>query len=100
MDVDAKVVRQGANAILVFFFTHFDFPNEKFYAAKRYIRVTQEVEEDSLFFLEEAVIPYVSARDIGLLKFDQTNRADGAEAKNAQIILSGRTSNLRLEDMV
>ena len=27
VEVDAKVVRRGANAILVFVFTHFDFPN-------------------------------------------------------------------------
>ena len=100
MEVDAKVARRGADAILVFVFTHSDFPDEQFYAAKRYIHVTQEGEEDILFFLAEAVIPTFSAGAICPLKFDQTNRADGAEAKNAQIILSGRTSNLRLEDMV
>ena len=52
VEVDAKVVRRGAHAILVFVFTHFDFPNEQFYAAKRYIHVTQEGEEDSLFVLQ------------------------------------------------
>ena len=35
--------------------------DKKFYAAKRYIHVTEEDEEDSLFFLAEAVIPTVSA---------------------------------------
>ena len=85
---------------MVFVFTHFDFSNEKFYAAKRYINVTQEGEEDSLFVLAESVIPTVSAGAIGPLTFDQTNRADGAEANDAPILLSGRTSNIRLEDMV
>ena len=28
VEVDAKVVRQGANAILVFVFTHSDFPDK------------------------------------------------------------------------
>ena len=28
VEVDAKVVRRGVNAILVFVFTHFDFPDE------------------------------------------------------------------------
>ena len=45
LEVNAKVVRRGADAILFFVFTHF----EQYYAAKRYIHVTQEVEEDSLF---------------------------------------------------
>ena len=57
MEADAKVVRRGANAILVFFFNHFDFPDQKYYAAKRYIHVTQGGEEDSLFVLAEAVTP-------------------------------------------
>ena len=100
MEVDAKVVRQGADAILFFVFTHFDFPEEQLYAAKRYIHLTQEGEEDSLFVLAEDVIPAVSAGAIGPLTFDQTNRADGVEANDASILLSVRTSNLRLEDMV
>ena len=100
LEVNTKVVRRGDNAILVFVFTHFDFPDEQFYAAKRYIHVTQEGEEDSLFVLAEAVIPSVSAGAIGPLTFDQTNRADGAEANDAPTLLSGRTSNLRSEDMV
>ena len=62
--------------------------------------MTQEGEEDSLFVSAEAVIPFVSAGAIGPLTFDQTNRADGAEAKGAPTLLSGQTSNLRSEDMV
>ena len=91
MEVNAKVVRRGADEIMVFFFTHFDFPDEKIYAAKRYIHVTQEGEEVSLFVLAEDVIPAVSAGAIGPLTFDQTNRADGAEANYAPTLLSGRT---------
>ena len=91
LEVNAKVVRRGADAILFFVFTHFDFPDKKFYAAKRYIHRNQEGEEDSLFVLAEAVIPAVSAGSIGPLTFDQTNRADGAEANDAPILLSGRT---------
>ena len=100
VEFDAKVVRWGANAILVFVFTHFYFPNKQFHAAKRYINVTKEGEEDSLFVLVESVIPTVSAVSINPLTFDQTNRADGAEANNAPILLSGRTSNISSEDMV
>ena len=100
MEVDVKVVRRGANAILVFVFTHFDFPNQKFYAAKRYIHVTEEGEEDSLFVLAEAVIPDASAGGIGPLAVDGKNCADDAEANDAPILLSCRTSNPRLEDMV
>ena len=74
-EVDAKVVRQGADAILFFIFTHLDFPDEQFYAAKRYIHVTQEVEEDSLFVLAEAAIPTVSAVAIGPLTFASTPSA-------------------------
>ena len=95
VEVDAKVVRRGADAILVFVFTHFDFPDKKIYAAKRYIHVTQDDEEDSLFVLAEDVIPAVSAGAIDPLTFDQTNCADGAEANNAPTLLSVRTSNLR-----
>ena len=100
VEVDAKVVQRGANAMLVFVFTHFDLPNKKLYAAKTYIHVTQEGEEDSLFVLAEAVIPDVSAGAIGPLKFDQTNRVDGAESNNTPILLSSSMSNIRLEDMV
>ena len=95
MEVDAKVVRQGANAILVFVFIHFDFPDQQFYAAKRYIHVTKEGEEDRPFGLAEAVIPAVSAGDIGTLSVDENNRDDGAEENYAPILLSGRTLNLR-----
>ena len=42
--VGKKVVRRGAYAILVFAFTYFDYPDEQFYAARRYIHVTQEGE--------------------------------------------------------
>ena len=55
--VDAKVMRRGANAILVFVFTHSDFPDQKLYTAKLYIHVTEEGEENSLFVLAEAVVP-------------------------------------------
>ena len=99
MEFDAKFVRRGADAIL-FFFTHFYFPDKKFYDAKRYIHVTQLAEWVSLFVLAESVIPSVSAGSIGTLTFYQTNRADGAEANNAPTLISGWTSNLRSEDMV
>ena len=100
VEVDAKVVWRGADAIMVFVFTHFDFPDEQFYAAKRYIHVTQEGKDDSLFVLVESFIPAVSAGSIGPLKFDKTNHANGEEENDAPILLSVRTSNLRSEDMV
>ena len=63
------------------------FPNQKFYAAKRYIHVTEEVEEDSLFVLSEAVIPAVSAGTIGPLPVDENNLSDGSETNNDPILL-------------
>ena len=62
--------------------------------------MTEEGEDDSLFVLEEVVIPDVSAGAISPLAVDENNRADGTEANDAPILLSGRTSNLRLEDVV
>ena len=70
------------------------------YAAKRYIRVTKEGEEDSLFFLAWAVISAFSAGFIGPLVVDEKTFAGGTEANDAPILLSGRTSNLHSEDMV
>ena len=63
MEVDAKVVRQGANAILVFVFNHYDFPDQQLYAANWYIHVTEDGEEDSLSFLAESVVTADSAWD-------------------------------------
>ena len=83
-----------------FTFTHFKFTDQQFYAAKRYIHVTKYCEEDSLFFLAEAVIPTVSAGSIGPMEVDENNRADGTKGNDAPILLLGRTSNLRLEDTV
>ena len=91
VEVDTKVVWRGADAILVFVFTHFDFPEEQFYAAKRSIHVTQEDKEDSLFVLSESVIPAVSAGAIGPMTLDQTNRENGAEENDVPILLSVRT---------
>ena len=99
-EVDAKVVRQGANTILVLVFTHSNFPDQKFYSAKRYIHVTKEGEEDSLFVIAEAVAPASSAGEIGPLAVDGNNRTDGEEANDAPILLSDRMSNLRSEDRV
>ena len=83
-EVDAKVVQQGANEILVFFFTHFDFPNQKFYSANRYIHLTVEGEEGSLFFLAEAVISAVSPGAIGPLAVDENNRSDDTDGNLLQ----------------
>ena len=91
VEVDAKFVRRGANEIMVFVFTHFDFPAQKFYATKRYIHVTEEGEDESLFVLAEAFVPTVSSGDIGPLGVDENNHADGAEVNDAPILLSGRT---------
>ena len=50
------------------------------------------------FLSSPAVVPADSAGSIGLLTFDQKNRADGAEANDAPTLLLGWTSNLRSED--
>ena len=44
-----KVVRRGAAVVLVFSFSHPDFDDGEFYAAKRYTHVVQEWAEDYLF---------------------------------------------------
>ena len=75
VEVDAKFVRRGPNAIMVFVFTHFKFTDQQFYAAKQYIHATEEGEEDSLFVLAEAVIPAFSAGGIGPLAVDGNNCA-------------------------
>ena len=62
--------------------------------------MSKEGEEDSLYILAESVIPAARSGGIGPLAVDGKNRADGAEANNAPILLSGRTLNLSLEDMV
>ena len=62
--------------------------------------MTKKGEEDSLFVLAEAVIPAIRDGGIGPLVVDINNSADGSEANDAQILLSGCTSNLHLEDTV
>ena len=76
------------------------FSDQQFYAAKRYIHVTEEVEEDTLFVLLGVVIPAASAGGIGPLAVYGNSRADATEAKDAPILLSGLTLNIRLEYMV
>ena len=93
-EVDVKVVRWGANEILVFVFTHFYFTDQQFYSAKQYIHVIKEGTEDILFVLAEVFIPAVSAGGIGHLAVDGNNCTDGEEANDAPILLSIRTSNL------
>ena len=46
--------------------------------------MTEEGEEDIIFVLTEAVFPTVSAGAISPLSVDENNRADGAEANDAQ----------------
>ena len=94
MEGDAKFVWRGANEIMIFVFTHYDFPDKQFYAAKIYIHVTEEGEADSLFVLVKDIIPDGSDVGIGPLAVGGNNRTDGKEENNALILLSGRTSNL------
>ena len=85
VEVYVKVVRRDANTIMVFVFTNSDFPDQKFYAAKQYIHVTEEGEEDSRFVLAEAVVPAASDGGIGPLAVGGNNLTDGAEANDDQI---------------
>ena len=61
--------------------------------------MTQEVKEDILFVLAEAPVPAAGAGVMGDLVVGRNDRTDGAEANNDPNLLSGRTSNLRPEDM-
>ena len=82
-----------------FFINYANFPYKKSYDAKRYIHVTQEDTEDSLFVLDEAPLPSAGAEGIGDLAVYRNYCTDGAEAKDFPNLLSGRMSNLCLEDM-
>ena len=95
VEEDMKVVRRGADVIPVFVFTHDSFPDKLFYSTKRYIHVTQEVTEESLFVLAETPAPDTDAGDIGALAVDRNNHTDGAEAKKPPNLLWDCTSNLR-----
>ena len=61
--------------------------------------MNQEGKEDSLFVLAEYGFPAVGARGIVSLSVGGNNRVDVTEVNNNPKLLSGRTSNLRLEDM-
>ena len=99
VEEDVKFVRRGADAIPVFVFTHANFTDQQFYAAKRYIHVTQKGTEDSLFVLAEAPVPDAGAGGICALLVGGNNHTDGTEANDAPNLILGFTSNLRLEDM-
>ena len=92
VEVEAKVVQRGENAVLVLSSPISIVSNQKVYAAKRYIHVTEEVEEGILFVIAEAVIPAARAGGIGPLEVDGNNRADGAEANDAPNFTIGFTS--------
>ena len=94
-----KVVRQGANAIPVFVFTYPDFLDKTLYSAKRYINVTIQGAEDSLFFPAKYTVPAADSGGIGAMSVDRNDCTDGAEANDAPNLLSGRTSKIRSEDM-
>ena len=99
MEVDAKVVWQGVNAILFFVFTHADFTDQQLYVANRYIHVTEKGTEDSLFILSEAFIPAAGYGGVGALVVSGNVLTDGAEANDAPKLLSARTSSLGFEYM-
>jgi hypothetical protein len=44
-----KVVQRGTEPVPVFLFRHEDFPNKEFYFVRRFLHVTQEGPEASLF---------------------------------------------------
>ena len=92
-------MRQGADAIPGFLFTYANLSDQQFYAAKRYIHVTQEVTEDIFFVLKEAPVPTDWAGGISALAVFGNNRTYGGEGNNALNLLSGRISNPRSEDM-
>ena len=78
-----KVVRRGADAIPVFVFTHSDFPDKKLYSANRYIHVTQEGTEESLFVLAWYPVPASGSGGIVALEVDKKYCTDGAEVNDA-----------------
>ena len=99
VEEELKVMRKSADAIPFFVFTNANFLDKQFYATKKYIHVTQEGTEESLFFLAEAPIPAAGKGGICALSVDRKDHTDGAEANDAPNLLSGCTSNLRSEDM-
>ena len=93
VEKDVKIVQRGADAIPFFVFTHANFPDQKIYATKLYIHVTQGT-EDSLFFLAEVPIPATGAGGIDALAVGGNNRTDGAEANDAPNLLLVCTLNI------
>ena len=89
-----NVLRRGANAIPVLVLNHANFPDKKFYDAKRYIHVTQEGTEDSLFLLSKDSIPSTGAVGIGDLELGINDHTDYEEANGATNLLSVCSSNL------
>ena len=93
---DDKVVRRGTDPIPVFLFRHEDFPDKEFYCARRYVHVTQEGPESSLFVPPP---PRGVPMETIATGANNSNRLDGAEANDMPSLLSGRTTNLLSEDM-
>ena len=92
-----KVVRQGTAAVPVFFFSHPDFDNGEFYAAKQYNLVVQEVAEEYLFDFPVPSVRRASQSVIGQIN---KKRVEGKNiATDMPSIFSGQRGDLNDEYM-
>ena len=92
-----RVVRRGAADVPVFFFSHPDFDNGEFYAAKQYIHVIQEGADENLF---DVPVPYVRHPRQSVSARVNEERVEGGNiATDMPSILSGRRGKLNNDDM-
>ena len=82
---------------MVYKFSHMNFPDVSFYAAKRYVHMTLEGPTEDLFFVVEATVPQVR-QQVNQTEID--GRIGGIDTTtDLPNLNSGRTSNLTAGDM-
>jgi hypothetical protein len=90
-----KTVRRGGGPTNVFIFSHGDFPDVEFYAARRYLHITEEGPEDGLFDQEEEVAPVPRCR---ATREEVQARVGGVDSVDIPIPVP-RNSNLSADDL-
>ena len=90
-------IRRGGGLAKVYNFSHLDFPDVIFYAAKWYVHMTLEGPAEDFFVVVEATVPQVR-RQVNQTEID--SRIGGVDTTiDLPNLNSGRTSNLTAGDM-
>ena len=94
---DRESIQRGGGLAKVYNFSHLDFPNVIFYAAKRFVYMTLEGPAEQFFVVVEAIVPQVQQQ---VNQTDIDSRIGGVDATtNLPNLNFGRTSNLTADDM-